>query len=363
MGGSWVGRQAAKGGMKPGTPSNPYLLRRVASLAADDRMDEAGEVLGALSPETLDGLYGLAEHEGLEPLLLAADTGTARPGRTGRLRSAASRDLVIEQNLALVSDALERADVPCLLEKGAFFRDSLYPASWMRPMVDLDLLVLPRDQDDVVAALSAAGFTSRELPPSRPFSGRLSLERILMSPRGDLAVEVHAGLTHERFGFGDDLTGLFQRARDTRWPGARTLGWEDHLLHAAIHLARSGMAVRLKHYLDVDRLARTADLDWDVLAERARSWGCATALFFTLDFARGLFGTPVPDETLVRTSPAGPRSWLLGGLLTRDDGGTGLSFALWKSLILPALYDRLGDRAGFVAWMAGTRIVDAIIRS
>ncbi|MBL6974685.1 MAG: nucleotidyltransferase family protein [Deltaproteobacteria bacterium] len=349
--------------LKPDERSNPYLLRRVAVLSADDRLEEAGDLLETLSDPALDGMYDLAVGEGLEPLLLAADTRASQRARAKRLRSAASRDLVIDGNLERVSDSLARAGVTFLLEKGAFFRDTIYPASWLRSMVDLDLLVLPRDRDPAMTALTGAGFTLRETSPSRPFSGRLSLERILMSPLGDLAVEVHCDLTHERFGFSNDLDGLFLRAQPTRWTGAGTLSWEDHLLHEAIHLARTGMAAPLKHYLDVDRLARNTSPDWDLLAERARSWGCATALYFTLDFARGLFGTPIPDHALDRTAPSGPRSWLLGGLLNREVEAKGLSFALWKSLVLPALYDRMGDSAGFVAWMAGTRFIDRLVRT
>lgn len=350
-------------------------LRRTVCLAADGRMEEAAGILATMDPNLADDLYRLAVMEGVEPLVLAADPRSGSSSRKERTRAAASRDLVIERILGQLSDALGEADCPVLLEKGAYFRDVLYPSTWMRSMTDLDLLVPPGHRARAVSTLQKAGFKERGRSSRRPFSGRLSLETILFSIGDDLAVEIHEAFTHERRGFQVDLNGIFRRSRATRWPGLQTLRWEDHLLHGVIHLARTGLENRLRHYLDLDRIIRTRELDWTEVARRAETWGCATALYFVLEVVRCLFATPVPDSVLDGITPGGPRVWLLKGLLldgsnTRGPEGTRVTTAPegkmaragWKSVILPLLYDRFLDRMGFIGWMAATRLVDMTMR-
>ncbi|NOZ02070.1 MAG: nucleotidyltransferase family protein [Deltaproteobacteria bacterium] len=339
-----------------------YALRRVAMLAAGGEIHEAARVLAAMDENRRDKVYELAVHEGLEPLVLAADH-ELDPSRAKRARSAAGRDLVVDDCIATAAAALGGIDCAFLLEKGAYFRDALYPWTWTRTMVDVDVLVRPADLERAADALSNAGFRAVGPHPTRPVSGRLSLERILVRDRDSISVEVHADLTHERFGFSDDVEGLFRRAVKTRWKGARTLSHEDHLLHAAVHLARSGLDDSLKHYLDVDRMARVWRLDWDTVIGRAGRWGCASALFFVLNTARFLFATPIPDPVISELAPGGPRAWMLKGLLARTEGsadeqGAGWGRSCWKATVLPALYDHPGDRLGYTVWTAITRLAD-----
>jgi len=347
-----------------------YTCRRIAVLAASkDGLPWATRVLERLTPAQVEILLDTATAQGLSPLILYVANGVCKGTTPSRLRDVLGRDLVIEQTIGLASNALAAASCDFLLEKGASFRDTLYPETWTRAMTDIDLLVHQGSNTRVLQALAGAGFERLALPAARPVSGRLSLERILLSPVGGLPVEVHTRLTHERAGFSEDVHGIIDRSVATRWSGARTPCWEDHLLHASIHLARTGLKGRAMHFLDIDRIVRTCNPDWETVGRRSREWGCSTALFLCLEATRCMFGTPVPDGVIRSIRPSGPRVRLLGGTVltgagrVTHDSSKGITEALWKAFVLPALYDHSMDRAGFVAWMTLTRMADFLAYS
>lgn len=353
------------------------VVRRVALEVARGRDVEAASVVDSLDPVGLDVVVRTAEAEGLLPLVAAAGRRvgrhpTLRERAEAWTRDAVRRDLAVDRLLRQASDLLERAGVPFLLMKGTCFRDTLYPASWMRPMADVDLLVSRADRGRSARVLEGGGFRARSSYPTRPFSMRYSLERQLDAPGGGL-VEVHAGPTYEPQGLAVDLDGVFARA--VRVPRGSAPAWEDHLLFVAIHQARTGMLAGVRPFLDAARLIETRPLDWKVLAERARSWGCAAAFFYFLEAVRCLFGSPVPAPVLARLAPRGWRAALLRALLLRGAGdpaggllraaplraASAFLYDIWRPTLYALLLDRPGPRTAFLAWVAGSRAVDGCL--
>ena len=88
----------------------------------------------------------------------------------------------------------------------------------------------------------------------------------------------------------------------------------DTLVHTAIHLIENGLRQPLKHWVDLDRLARVVDPH--LAAERARIHGARTALWMGLHVARRWLATPcVPTmDALGRPRHAA----LLEAMLTGD---------------------------------------------
>ncbi len=353
------------------------VVRRVALLVAGGREAVAAGVLDALAPEELDTVLRVARSEGLLPMVAAAGRHagrhpTLRDRAEAWTRDAVRRDLAVDRLLRQASDPLERAGIPFLLLKGTCFRHTLYPAPWMRPMADVDLLVGRADLGRSARALEDAGFRIRASYPARRFSMRFSLERQLDAPGGGL-VEVHAGPTYEPHGLAVDLPGVFARA--VRVPRGWVPVWEDHLLFVALHQARTGMLAGVRPFLDAARLIETQPLDWGVLAERARAWGCASALYWVLEVVRCLFGVVVPTAIRTRLTPGGWRAALMRAFVFRgagDPAGGRLraaplraappaAYHLWRSALYALLLDRPGPRAEFLAWLAISRTVDGCL--
>ncbi len=353
------------------------VVRRVAYEAATRREAEAARALESLSPAEFRALARLARSEGL--LWLVAAAGRHVGGRDDLreksdvwTREAVREDLFMERLLRLSTDLLGRAGVPYLLIKGACFRDTLYPATWMRGMSDVDLLVRKADVERAVHALRRAGFRLRTSYPTRPFSMRWSLERQLDAPGGGL-VEVHGGPSYEPFGLFVDIEGVFERALAT--PMGLAPAWEDHLVLVSIHQARTGMLAGMRPFLDLALLIEMRSLDWGTTVERAASWGCGSALLYSLEAVRCLFGTEVPAWVMARLAPRGVRAALLKALVLRGAGGPVGGrmrvaplgdaplwvFDLWRPSLYALLLDRGGPRAAFLAWVAATRAVDLLV--
>jgi hypothetical protein len=200
-----------------------------------------------------------------------------------------------------IDAAVGAVGVKALVVKGEALARSAYPAPWMRPMGDIDLLVLDRDRAAVERALAAAGFAPDPPPAGRPLSGRFFDETnfALRVGPGAFAVEVHGSL--------DKLTPrpmplseLLARAR----PLSGSLlapAPEDHLLLVAVHAAVSDLAHPIA-FLDLERLLR-GGIDGSTLAERAARYRAATAVFVALATLRALGSTSVPDALLARLAP------------------------------------------------------------
>ena len=86
----------------------------------------------------------------------------------------------------------------------------------------------------------------------------------------------------------------------------RVLSPEDQLLvcaaHTASHSYVRGIGLRLQ--VDVDRIVRRMEIDWEVFLRRARESVGWTVIFPSLAIPKGLWDTPVPVEVLDALVPS-----------------------------------------------------------
>lgn len=341
----------------------PEPLLHLSTLASAGEWDHALEVVERLSPVEATRVAESGDRAGLRPLLDAVvRRSTAHPDladvASRRVPAWIRRALAIDRTLARVHGALGRAGTAGLFLKGSCFRETLYPEPWMRAMDDVDVLVPPDRVGAFLSALREAGFVPEAFDPGRPVTHRSMRVRSLMSPDG-VMVEVHGGLNYEPWGYRVDPAGLLDRALVVPPSGLPTLAWEDHVLQAAVHLARGGFRQALKHVLDLHRMIVAGVADAAVTRERARAWGCIAALDLGLEAARGTFGTEVPDAWM-GAGVGGVRGAALRALVRPsavDDTviGTGASV---PAAVIVLLMDRAFDRAAFLAFKAGARVLD-----
>lgn len=219
-----------------------------------------------------------------------------------------------------IVERMQAVGIPAVPLKGTYLAERYYRGLDGRLSGDIDVLVpaglLPRAR----AVLHELGFRpAPEVSPARnlhPFHDPAFIRR---GVGGWSVVELHWGLTDPKF-VTVDYGLLWGRitdrlSSDPDWPA--TLPPEEELLFLAVHLPKHDAGV-LRLLTDLDRVVRrhATSLDWDGLTSLARRWGAGPMLYFGLERARVLLGTPVPEDPLQVLRPAAWRRlavfWLAG---------------------------------------------------
>ena len=88
--------------------------------------------------------------------------------------------------------------------------------------------------------------------------------------------------------------------------GIYLLSPEDNLLQVAIHTAKHTYfrAPGIRLHLDVHRVCKLFEIDWQLFLQAVESSGTKTAVFFSLITAKNMLGTPIPDEIIEKIRPS-----------------------------------------------------------
>jgi hypothetical protein len=198
---------------------------------------------------------------------------------------------------AAVLDTFEAAGIEVLVLKGVGLAPLAYPDPGTRPVSDLDVLV-PSGRVGALDELIArhGGYTSYDtVDPAVRARWRHGAEARI---DGHL-VDVHWRLLVDRFdGRPDDA--LFDRAVDITVGGrpARTLGVEDHLVHAIGHGVRRNSLAPVRWIADVARLVGARPVDWSAVEARAAERGLGGVVGRALALVHRDYGVPVHEATL-----------------------------------------------------------------
>lgn len=289
----------------------------LATLAA--ALCGAPDALSALGAEDVARVVDAAERHGVLPLLAERLAGDARcPEALGlelqrRARRHAAADLVREPELRRLGHALHDAKVPALVVKGAHLAYGLYPRPDLRPRLDTDVLLPASARADAAATLERLGYA----PVPVGGGDLISYQATFTRARGEglvHVVDLHWRLANPQ-AFGDVLA--FEDLETRAAPIHGVAPWRgpalaDALLIAAVH--------RIAHHPGDDRLIWLYDLDliarrlnpaaWTRVVELAAASELGMILSESLDRARHVLGTPVPDAVLAgpRLEPGGARA-------------------------------------------------------
>jgi hypothetical protein len=227
-----------------------------------------------------------------------------------RLTAVVLHGAQLDDELRRVLDVLAGAGVPVIVLKGPVLARTLYPSPVFRPYSDLDLVVPASCEERAVAALTAAGL--QEVPFAAEAARRnhacpgldAAYHRVFHAPDGRAVVELHL----------DPLQlGLRPVCEQDRWrravpvpglPGALMLGPEDQLVHLCVHAQKHGYS-RLIWLKDIDLVLRAwgGRLDWRLVEDVAAQEGVGASVWFGLELAERLIGTPLPREAFQRLFP------------------------------------------------------------
>ncbi len=292
------------------------------------------------APDDLPDWLRAAEPEGVAALLAwrsrEAGDGATPPAAREALLQAAAHELRADAAERRAVRLLREAGVPFLVLKGAALARWLYPAPYLRPRSDLDLL-FPRRETlaDAAAALAPAGYVLDDQFPPHP-----SFEIELRRASGPFAHTIDAHWQLANNGVHFDCLRFDELAAAARpvpgLDGALGLGPVHALLHACVHrLANIRDPVGdLLHWLfDIHLLACGLDAAaWSRLVHLAVERRLAGPCDSALAEVASLFSTPVPMP--VRTELARAAS----GEPFRMERAASFRHYLWQS------YLRLGGR-------------------
>ena len=190
-------------------------------------------------------------------------------------------------------DALEDGGIRTVVLKGPALVERLYPDPFLRCSSDLDILVAEADIDGAVAALGPLGYTVETGPPAR--YARRHHHHLHLSGRPPV-LELHFR-AYAGFGVTMPAEDLLDRARAHRTAGGArclVLSAEDEALYLAVHAAGHCFD-RLLWLYDLKLLvAQERELDWDLVATRARTIGVMAAFTLACDMLRRRLGVAIP---------------------------------------------------------------------
>jgi hypothetical protein len=285
---------------------------------------------GVLEGVDAGRLAELAEGHGMLPLVsrylgsLGAAGEPLRRGLRAGVLEGSHTALALTAELVAVVRRLEELGIRVAAYKGPALAIQAFGDLSLRRFSDLDLVVEPASLDRAAAALGALGFAGEryESAAQRDVVRRDGHHLVLM--RGPVAVELHWRFSKRVFGFGEELTGVWER-RETLSVGGTAvpvLAPEDHMLALAIH-ASKGVWQALEWTLAIAMLARSLPAEaWDGVAARAEAWGCARALQVSLLLSEVLFATPSPAGAWARLPPDAAMRSLACGIAARTLAGT-----------------------------------------
>jgi hypothetical protein len=216
--------------------------------------------------------------------------------------------------LEKVASLLDKNDIKLLALKNSGIAKGLYPHYGSCPMGDVDVLVSQKVFRKAHTILSEAGYQLK-------FRSALEEDNIESAERGggaEYSVTLDNG-EHLWFELQwrpvagrwiqpvqePKVDDLIKRSKPIINSKVRLLSPEDNLIQVALHTAKHSFvrAPGFRLHTDVDRIATAEDIDWATFTSRVCKLKAKTAVYISLEMARTLLGTKVPEDVLSALKP------------------------------------------------------------
>ena len=230
----------------------------------------------------------------------------------GEMYSTAAQNTLHWRNLQEIDAGFAAQGLTAVLLKGAALADTVYDQPEQRPMGDVDLWLREGEMGRACAAMAGLGFTAVQ-NSERPLALQALAEgevQFFKQERQPTMVELHfspfSGWWLRRTAIID--TGALWARREPLpgWQAFCQLSAEDTVIHLAVHMAvnhQFGLAA-LRSLIDIALTAQARDVAWPVVAQRARQWHVATAVWLVLHLLREMTGMPGLDGILQELQPS-----------------------------------------------------------
>jgi len=218
-------------------------------------------------------------------------------------------NLKLLEKLKVILESFEEAGIRVLVLKGPVLAAITYPNMAVRPISDLDLLILPEDYPRVCKVLEALGY---KLAPSIPvLEGSEVVEyahyfsQVRFLGKDGTVVETHFCLLNMGVPR-EDTQVIWQRSVQFEGLGfkAQRPSLEDMLIHLCLHAIQHNFS-KLLYFCDIASLLQShgTKLDWTYLTNAARMRRMYPLVYYTLSICKELLDANVPAEVLSELKP------------------------------------------------------------
>jgi hypothetical protein len=309
----------------------------------------------ALSFQSWDSLFELAERQGVLPLLyqslsLLSNEIPVEAMRTltARYHANMHKSLFLAREMIRILDQLESAGVDVMPYKGVALAEAGYGDMALRQAGDIDLLIRPADLGRIKAAVGALGYVPHvQLSEAEERAYLVSgYECAFDGAAGRNLLEVQWAIQPRFYAVDLAMDDLFQRSVTVRVAGrtVKTLSLEDQILVLSVHAAKHVWG-RLIWTHDMVQIAQTPGLNWDWIEASARALGILRIVRVTFLLANRLLEFPVP---------VGLHADLAASDLGNEIGAHLLSGRVYSTesagyfRLMMRLREKRGDRARFL---------------
>lgn len=211
-----------------------------------------------------------------------------------------------ERSQEQIQSRLDIAGIPCVWLKGSALAPLVYPETYLRPMIDIDVLVPMKDRKQALDILVDMGYKrpESEIPTVQK---QLHHYELYGGPSNLVMIELHFALLgyehkellseHQLEWFIDQIQS-YKHTSDWHFTA---LNAEAHLLYLCAHalIQHGENEIGLIHLYDIHSLINKYDIDWDLLITKAIELRWAYALEVALLLVQRYFMTVIP-ETVIR---------------------------------------------------------------
>ncbi|MEN8106974.1 MAG: nucleotidyltransferase family protein [Pseudomonadota bacterium] len=291
---------------------------RLLLLCARTRVEpQQRELIRALALKQLDWefILGKAYWHSLTPLLfrnLSEFCADRVPSAVlQRLEShymaSAKRNLVLTAELIKVLRILESADISAVPYKGPALAALAYGDVALRKFIDLDLVIRPRDIIPAKSLLVSHGYQWRRQQGQVTGADEINKNRFwheynFAHPDNNATIDLHWGISNQRFPFDIDLDGLWEHLEPAYLLGQdiRVFPAEVSLLFLCVHGSKDLWWKRIGWICDIaELLGSNPDLDWPYITELATRTGARRMLLLGLALAHELLQAPLPEQVCI----------------------------------------------------------------
>ena len=248
----------------------------------------------------------------LYPVILAASGFEQRPALQQAYYAQVAGSEEFRSRTQPVLDALEAAAVPVAVFKGPAVDALVYADGYLRPRLDLDVLVREDDLPALVGVLSSLGYSAEALDPRYPLPEYRNSRVFTHSSAAYTPVHVHRSLFNNSFLAADGYLGVpdeavWQQIVAWRHYGSiRALQPEADVIFLCEHGLKHDFEQRVYLYEIAGVIARCAhSIDWQKLVLLARQWKLERPVYCGLSLVRQVLGAPVPGEVVDGLAPGG----------------------------------------------------------
>ena len=219
------------------------------------------------------------------------------------MRFAAVRNLTLLKEMERLAQRFADSGIPAIAFKGPLLAQRAYGSLGLRPCVDLDILIPKEAFEEVEELLDADSY--RQVPKTKDLEGvrktfHLYLARQCTFVRPPAhGLDIHTAVMPPGY-HPLDFDALHERSQTLSVSGMKVPGFapEDLLLILCFHGVKNRWEA-LKHVCDVAELTRAhPNLDWDIVAERARAARGERILWLGLYLAHTLLEAELPPDIL-----------------------------------------------------------------